>query len=98
MWRSVARAEITDARADVRVVDVAIDHVGSQLIAVEVPAPGVGPAAQLHQRHLLMQLQGLIRREANLPISHALQEALVKGVCSGFVGDRLMLQLGHERG
>jgi hypothetical protein len=48
----------------VRVVDVAVDDVGADRVAVEDPAPAIGPAAQLGERHLVVETEGLGRGQA----------------------------------
>ena len=47
---AVERAEVADRRADVGVVDVAVDVVGAIRLGMEPPADRVGGPAQLQQR------------------------------------------------
>jgi hypothetical protein len=73
-------AERAAGRADVRVVDVAIDDVGPKDLAVDPPAAGVGPAAELVDRHLVVEAQGLLRADPQRAGGHIVQHRRVENV------------------
>ena len=53
-------AEGAFGRADVRVVDVAIDDVGADMVAVYFAATEIGPHAKIGEGHVAQDLQSLI--------------------------------------
>ena len=61
--RAIERAEIADRRADVRVVDVAIDVVGANRLRMQPPRDGVGGAAERRQIVRFEQPHAFVRRK-----------------------------------
>ena len=70
---AVERAEVADRRADVGVVDVAVDVVGAIRLGMEPAADRVGGAAQLQQRGRTEQLDPLVETQA-LAVNGAVQD------------------------
>jgi hypothetical protein len=73
-------AERAPRRADVGVVDVAVDNVGPNRLPVQVPAAGVGPSAELMKRHLAVEAQGLAGADAERAGGHVAQHRRVEDV------------------
>ena len=78
-------------RANVGVVDVAVDDVGADRLAVESATDGVRPPSQLVDRHLVKQPKGLGPAETELTGRHVGHHGGVEHVELG-TGGR-----GHER-
>ena len=70
---AVERAEVADGRADVGVIDVAVDVVGAEGLGMEPPAHQVGGAAQLEERRRPKQLDPLVEAQA-LAVNGAVQD------------------------
>ena len=68
---------------DVGVVDVSIDDVGTQVIAMEVAAAGVRPASKFLNRQFVIQPHGLLRGEPHLAGDDILQDGMVEDICIG---------------
>ena len=75
------RAEGALRRAHIGVVDVAVNHVRSYVIAVHRAAPRVCPPAEFSKRHLMEELHRLLRREANTAGGDIRKKGRVGGIC-----------------
>ena len=69
--------------ADVGVVDVSIDDVGADGIAVQRSAAAIGEVAQFLQRHPVVQIQCLLGGQSGIAVNHGIKEAAVEGVNGG---------------
>ena len=76
--------------ADVGVVDVAVDDVGAEAVAVDGSAACVGPSAQLEEFLLLEEFEPLLGGEAESALGDVGQEAGVEGVGVGLGGQGLV--------
>lgn len=66
--------------ADVCVVDVPIDDVRSDRIAVDLPASEVRPSAQILRIRLVVELECLLGCQASLSGHNPVEEAVVEGI------------------
>jgi hypothetical protein len=78
--------------ADVGVVDVPVDHVGPDVVAMHLPAPRIRPAAEAVQWHGAKQSQPLIGGQSRVTGNDRGQQARVSRFQS------LMLRRSGERG
>ena len=70
---AVEGAEVADGRADVGVVDVAVDVVGAIRLGMEPPADRIGGPAQLQERGRTEQLDPFVEAQA-LAVNGAVQD------------------------
>ena len=71
--------------ADIRVVDVAIDDVGANMVTVYFTATQISPHAEIGERHIAQDLQALIWTEASGTGNHRVHERSVSQRVDGGV-------------